>query len=151
VVFTVRPLPAGQLPPYNGQTTWLDFTGCADLPLEVTGVSWRSVDVPATIRTVQFTPPVHAAIAPVDRQHATAAYRARYDETGFLRDTAARQSPAAHPYAHRAAEIGAGADRLIRDVADRASAKPPASGQRPLRDRQQQPALPPRSPGVGPR
>ncbi|MFI2526126.1 hypothetical protein [Streptomyces sp. NPDC018967] len=71
-----------------------------------------------------FTPAVAAAIAPASAQQASAAYRARYDEEGFLR-AAARDG--ARPFADRAAQIQAMAERLLRGQAARARTPRPPS------------------------
>ncbi|MGW1365007.1 hypothetical protein ACWCQP_47405 [Streptomyces chartreusis] len=150
VVFSVRPLPEGQQPPHHGQVSWLNFTGPADIDLEVTEVSWRSADEPAITHTADFTPAVHAAIAPLDRSQASTGYRARYDTAGFLRQASAQQPQSAHPYAHRAAEIRNVAERLTRQVADRTPTAPPSANRGVvLPDAQHQ--VSPRSPGTGPR
>lgn len=147
VVFSVRPLSAGQQPPHHGQVSWLNFTGSVDVDLEVTDVSWRSADVPAITHTAHFGRAVRAAIAPLDRSHASAGYRARYDATGFLRAASAQQPQPAHPYAHRAAEIRNRAERLTRQVPDRTPTAPPSASKGVLADGQHQ--VPPRSPGAG--
>ncbi|WP_327411367.1 GNAT family N-acetyltransferase [Streptomyces sp. NBC_01281] len=126
MVFTLHPLAEpGSLPDYDARPTHLDFLGSADIAVELAGMAWRLPGQPWTTHTAEFAPPVAAAIPPRGRQHASAAYRARYDETGFLLPHTDAQPDTAHPYADRAGEIRDFADRLQRDVAARAG--PPQS------------------------
>jgi hypothetical protein len=141
VVFTLAPLPASALPAARALATSVRFEQPGDLAVDVTGLAWRQADRPYLTHHADFAPAVAAAIAPLSAQQASAAYRARYDEEGFLHATA---RDGARPFADRAAQIHAMAERLLRSQADRARAtrppsappqtampQPPAPGQQP--------------------
>ncbi|MFG3207350.1 hypothetical protein [Streptomyces sp. NPDC048192] len=146
VVFTVRPQAGTALPAYDALATSVDFTGTGDLAVEITGLSWRQAHQPHLTHTAGFSPALQAAIAPYSWRHASTAYRSRYDEAGFLRTP--HPSPAARepPYADRAAEISAMADRLLHQLALRTpTAKPPPTpAPKPGGAQQQTPPPPPR-------
>jgi hypothetical protein len=71
----------------------------------------------------------------------------RYDQVGFLRTPAPSPAASPQPYADRAAEISAMADRLLHQQALRASnAKPePKPARKPRGGQQQKPPPVPRS------
>ncbi|WP_436735605.1 hypothetical protein [Streptomyces sp. BBFR102] len=92
---------------------------------DVTELAWREADRPYLTHQAGFAPNVAAAIAPVSAQQASASYQARYDEAGFLRATARN---AARPFADRAAQIQAMAERLLGGRTERArTASPPSA------------------------
>ncbi|WP_440581075.1 GNAT family N-acetyltransferase [Streptomyces sp. PT19] len=117
VVFTLASLHASVLPAARALATSVSFEHSGDLAVDVTGLAWRQADRPYLTHQGDFAPAVAAAIAPRSVEHASAAYRARYDEEGFLR-AAARDG--ARPFADRAAQIQAMAERLLRGQAARA-------------------------------
>ncbi|MFD9753349.1 hypothetical protein ACFWZK_20245 [[Kitasatospora] papulosa] len=90
----------------------MEFEHPGNLAVDVTELSWRKADRPHLTHRADFTPAVAAAIGPVSAQQASAAYRARYDEDGFLH-AAARDG--VRPFADRAAQIHTMAERLLRD------------------------------------
>ncbi|MGW0669883.1 hypothetical protein [Streptomyces sp. NPDC002746] len=126
----------------------MEFEHPGDLAVDVTELAWRQADRPHLTHRADFTPAVAAAIAPLSAQQASAAYRARYDENGFL-DAAARDG--VRSFADRAAQIqamaqtaAAGAGRpcpdttaTVRATADGRTASPCAraasAGTRPPR------------------
>ncbi|MFI9772748.1 GNAT family N-acetyltransferase [Streptomyces sp. NPDC052415] len=141
VVVTLAPLPAPALPAARLLATSVEFEHQGDLAVDVAGLAWRQADRPYLTHHVDFAPHVAAAIAPARAQQASAAYRARYDEAGFRRAAA---TGGGRPFADRAAQIQAMAERLLRGQAARAwtprssSApaqtavpQPPATGQGP--------------------
>jgi hypothetical protein len=141
VVFTLAPLQTPALPVARALATSVEFESPGDLAVDVTGLAWRQADRPYLTHHADFTPAVAAALAPSSAQQASAAYRARYDEAGFLR-TAARDG--ARPFADRAAQIQAMAERLLRGQAARARTPRPLSAS-------PQTAVPqPPAPGQGP-
>lgn len=110
VVFTLAPLQA--LPPSTAQAmaTSLRVEHPGDVAVGVTELAWRQADRPHLTHQAGFAHAVQAAIAPVSARQASASYRARYDEEGFLRATA---RSGARPFADRAAQIQAMAERLF--------------------------------------
>ncbi|MGZ2361699.1 GNAT family N-acetyltransferase [Streptomyces sp. 372A] len=139
VVFTLAPLHALAPSVVRALATSVMFALPGDLAVDVTAMAWRQAGR-AQLTHETDVAPVAAAIAPVSAQQASAAYRARFDEEGFLR-TVARG--AAWPFAGRAAQIQALAERLMRSQAARVQQRgrptsprtdvpqPPAPGQRP--------------------
>ncbi|MGW6202069.1 GNAT family N-acetyltransferase [Streptomyces sp. NPDC055089] len=142
VVFTLAPLQ--NLPPSTARAlaTSVEFKYPGDVAVDVTELSWRQADRSHLTHQAGFAPAVAAAIAPVSARQASASYQARYDEGGFLR-AAARSG--ARPFADRAAQIQAMAERLLAGRTARtrtarppsapprtAVPNPPAPGQRPL-------------------
>lgn len=141
VVFALAPVQASLLPAARALATSVKFEHPGDLAVDVTELAWRQADRPHLTHRAGFTPAVAAAVAPLSAQQASAAYRARYDENGFLH-AAARDG--VRPFADRAAQIQAMAERLLRGQPARARTprpptapprtavpQPPAPGQRP--------------------
>ncbi|MEE1736415.1 GNAT family N-acetyltransferase [Streptomyces sp. BE147] len=124
VVFTLAPLQA--LAPSTAQAlaTSVEFQHPGDTAVDVTELAWREADRPHLTHQAGFAPNVAAAIAPVSAQQASASYQARYDEAGFLRATARN---GARPFADRAAQIQAMAERLLGGRTERARTAPPPS------------------------
>jgi GNAT superfamily N-acetyltransferase len=141
VVFTLAPLQASALPAARALATSVEFEHPGDLAVDITGLAWRQADRPYLTHHADFAPAVAAAIAPRSAQQASAAYRARYDEEGYLR-AAARGG--ARPFADRAAQIQAMAKRLLRGQAARARTPRPPSA--PLQTAVPQPPAPGQSP-----
>ncbi|WP_330342662.1 GNAT family N-acetyltransferase [Streptomyces sp. NBC_00557] len=144
VVFTLRPLAGRALPAYTALATSVDFTGTGDLAVEIDGLSWRQAHHPHLTHTAALSPAVQAAIAPYSWRHASTAYRARYDEAGFLRTPDPTPATSPQPYAERAAEISAMADRLMQQLASRASKPGPKPAPKPDGAQQQTPPPAPR-------
>ncbi|MFD8666586.1 hypothetical protein ACFV1U_14435 [Streptomyces microflavus] len=141
VVFTLAPLQ--YLLPSTAQVraTSVEFEHPGDVAVDVIELAWRQADRPHLTHQAGFAPAVAAAIAPVSARQASASYRARYDDEGFLR-AAARNGT--RPFADRAAQIQAMAERLLGGRTARARTTqlppappqtavphPPAPGQRP--------------------
>ncbi|MFD7861617.1 GNAT family N-acetyltransferase [Streptomyces sp. NPDC059783] len=113
VVFTLTPRQSPLLPSVaHAWATSVTFEHPGDLAVDVNELAWRQADRPYLTHQASFAPAVAAAIAPYSSQQASAAYRARYDPTGFLRTP--------RPFAHRAAQIQAMAERLLQGRAARA-------------------------------
>lgn len=146
VVFSLRLSADAQLPAHTTLAASVDFTGPGDLAVQLDRMSWRHPGQPHRTHTAAFTPAVEAAIAPYSPQHASAAYRERYDEVGFLRAPA--RAPL--PYAERAEEIRALAERLLREQASRTPPpRPQARPAAPQAGPQQHAPSPPTPPGRG--
>ncbi|MET8816448.1 GNAT family N-acetyltransferase [Streptomyces sp. NPDC004549] len=144
VVFTLAPLDRPALLVASALAESVDFDQFGDIAVEVTQLSWRQADRPYQTHSAEFTPAVPAAIAPLSARQASRAYRHRYDEGGFLR--AGAREPARQPFADRAGQIQAMAERLLSSQASRARAPlpqpaaPPAAVPRlPLPERQPPP------------
>ncbi|MFI9772745.1 hypothetical protein ACIHJG_38790 [Streptomyces sp. NPDC052415] len=147
MVITLNPPPATRLPAVNALPGCVDFVGSADFAVDVAALAWRSAAQPAMTHTAVLTPPVSAAIAPLWPQDASAAYRARYDEAGFLLVPDAPQQSAEPAYCDRAEEIRAVAERLLDAQAQRTRpARPPDAPKPPPPPH---PAPPPPKPGQG--
>lgn len=142
LVFTLAPLRAPSPPAVRALATSVEFGHSGDLAVDLTGLAWRQADRPYLTHQADFAPAVEAAIAPSSPQQASAAYRARYDDKGFLR-AAARDG--AQPFADRAAQIQAMAERLLQGQAARARTSPPPSA-----PPQAMPQPQPPTPGLGP-
>ncbi|MFF9206317.1 hypothetical protein ACF1AE_31860 [Streptomyces sp. NPDC014986] len=125
-MFSLRPRAGAELPAYTALATSAGFTGPGDLAVQVDQMSWRHPAQPHRTHTAVFTPAVEAAIAPYSWRHAGTAYRSRYDEAGFLRQPADAPDGAPIPYADRAAEIRAVAERLLQQQASRTPPHPHA-------------------------
>lgn len=106
------PIQASLTPAARVLAPSVEFEHPGNLAVDVTELSWRKADRPHLTHRADFTPAVAAAIGPVSAQQASAAYRARYDEDGFLH-AAARDG--VRPFADRAAQIHTMAERLLRD------------------------------------
>ncbi|MET8816462.1 GNAT family N-acetyltransferase [Streptomyces sp. NPDC004549] len=147
LVFTLCPRAADRLPAFDALPASMYFVAHTDIAVELSALAWRSAGQPAVTHTAAFTPPVAAAIAPHWPQDASAAYRARYSEAGFLLPSNAPQ-PAAEPaYADRAEDIRAVAEGLLAAQAERSrSAQPPDA---PPLPRQPQQTSPPPAPRRG--
>ncbi|KNE81416.1 hypothetical protein AB0B04_18650 [Streptomyces xinghaiensis] len=121
-VFTLAPLENSALPAARALATSVQVDHSGDVAVDITQMSWREADRPHLTHTAALTPAVTAAIAPASARRASTAYRERYDSRGFLL-AAARET--AHPFADRAAQIQAMAERLLRDQASRTSTPRP--------------------------
>ncbi|MFJ6686301.1 hypothetical protein [Streptomyces werraensis] len=143
VVFTLAPLQTPALSAARALATSVEFEHLGDLAVDVTQLAWRQADRPFLTHQADFTPAVAAAIAPSSPQQASAAYRARYGKDGFLR-AAARDG--ARPFADRAAQIQAMAERLRQGQAARARTPQPSSAPSQTAVPQPQPS----TPGQGP-
>lgn len=144
VVFTLRPLDITTVPGAQALATSVHFNDPGDLAVDVAELSWRQADRPHLTHATAFTPAVEAAIAPASSQDAGRAYRNRYDEEGFLRPAS---RGIAQPFADRAAQIQAMAQRLLRGSASRARTSPaPTTAQTPA---SQPPTPQQRPPGPG--
>ncbi|MFD7552598.1 GNAT family N-acetyltransferase [Streptomyces sp. NPDC059816] len=128
VVFTLAPLQALLPSTAHALATSVKFTHPGDMAVDITELAWRQADRQHLTHQAGFAPAVAAAIAPVSARHASASYQARYDEGGFLR-AAARSG--ALPFADRAAQIQAMAERLLlgRTARARTTRPPPAPPQ----------------------
>ncbi|MFD7861491.1 GNAT family N-acetyltransferase [Streptomyces sp. NPDC059783] len=145
VVFTLPPVDADLLPQAHALATSIELRHRGGLAVAVTELSWRHADRPHTTHTAGFTPAVPAAIAPLSAQYASTAYQNRYDEKGFLRPAARGDT---RPFADRAAQIQALAERLLRDQASRLRAlRPQPAAQATIVPQQQTPQQ--RAPGPG--
>ncbi|MFF7858764.1 hypothetical protein [Streptomyces sp. NPDC007904] len=149
VVFSLRPQAGAELPAYTASATSVGFTGPGDLAVHVDQLSWRHPAQPHRTHTAVFTPAVEAAIAPYSWRHAGTAYRSRYDEAGFLRQPADAPDGAPMPYADRAAEIRAVAERLLQQQASRTPPSRPQAQPAAQQEAAQQHTPSPR-PGQGP-
>jgi hypothetical protein len=148
LVFTLNPLAAAGLPAFAALPSSIDFLAGADIAVEVAALAWRAAGQPAVTHTAAFTEPVAAAIAPHWPQEASAAYRARYDEAGYRLAPDSAQPAAAGPYADRAEEIHAMADRLLTAREQRTRPAQPPTAPSPPRPPSQRPSPPP-APGRG--
>lgn len=145
LVFTVSLPSTDLMPAFDSLTSSVDFVAPNDIAVELAALTWRSARQPTLTHTAAFTPPVTAAIAPRWPQYASAAYRARYDEAGFLLSPDAPQ-PATEPaYADRAEDIRAVAERLLAAQAERSRFAPTPAAPPPPRQPQQ--TTPPPAPG----
>jgi hypothetical protein len=127
----------------------VDFTGSNDLAVEVAELSWRSPQQAHRTHSASLTPPVDAAIAPYAWRYASEDYRARYDEAGFLRSSVEEPAVGQAPFADRAEEIRALADRLQQAVQSRKPKDQPKPQASPSGHQQQPPAAQPRPNGPG--
>ncbi|MGW1506114.1 hypothetical protein ACWCQW_48025 [Streptomyces mirabilis] len=149
LVYQAEPLTGrpDDLPLHKAGFTYVDYTDPADIPVELTGLSWRRGSDLETVHHTAFDHPVQASLAPEDPKDASVQYRARYDESGRLRppppDTEAS-------FEGRSAEIRQRAEELIQ-----ASARRSRQGVRAPRPGVPDPAQPsvrPQRPGsAGPR
>lgn len=147
VVFSLRPLGGVELPAHTALAASVGFTGPGDLAVQVAQMSWRRPEQPHRTHTAVFTPAVEAAIAPYSWQHASAAYRGRYDEAGFLRLPAEAPAKGPLPYTDRAAEIRAVAERLLQEQASRTPPSHPRAQPAAPRHPSSSPIRPGRGPG----
>ncbi len=122
---TVSPLAADRPPAFNALPASVDFVAGADITVEVTALTWRSAAQPATTHTAAFTPPVTAAIAPSQPQDASPAYRARYDQAGFLISPGAPRTATEPAYPDPAEETHTAAERFWTVQAERAQPEQP--------------------------
>ncbi|WP_031087945.1 MULTISPECIES: GNAT family N-acetyltransferase [Streptomyces] len=112
VVFTLAPSDIAARPGVRALETSVDVRRhFGDIAVEVAALSWRRADRPHMTHSAEFEPAVQAAVAPWSPQEAGEGYRGRYDEEGFLR-AAVRGNT--RPFADRAAQIQAMAERLLR-------------------------------------
>ncbi|MEE1737050.1 GNAT family N-acetyltransferase [Streptomyces sp. BE147] len=124
VVFHALPLDSDDVPTYTASTHHVHYTDASDIPLHLTGLSWRAPARPWDLHSGAFPSPVPASLPPLGWLDATPAYRARYDEPGELRPEAT--ALASQPDSVHASQMGKIRDltgRLIREVADRSAAQ----------------------------
>ncbi|MET8816423.1 GNAT family N-acetyltransferase [Streptomyces sp. NPDC004549] len=121
VVFTLAPLDTPALSVATALESSVDFDVAGEVAVGVSQMSWRQAGQSHLTHSAEFASAVPAAIAPLSVRHASEAYRDRYDGGGFLR--AGTREPARQPFADRAAQIRALAERLLRGQAARAQAQ----------------------------
>ncbi|MFE0062652.1 GNAT family N-acetyltransferase [Streptomyces sp. NPDC059003] len=110
VVFHALPV-AGRPLAYESCTQYVQYTQGRDMPLELAGLSWRSAREPGLVHSTEFDPPVQACIAPPSPQAASAAYRARYHNSGPQPAPTAQETPAS--FTPQAAAVHQLAERLL--------------------------------------
>ncbi|MGW2652050.1 GNAT family N-acetyltransferase [Streptomyces sp. NPDC001478] len=119
VAFHALPLD-GNAPTYIAAGNHVLYTDAADIPVELSGLSWRTPTRSWNLHSTTFHTPVPASLPPLDLLAPTPEYRKRYDLLGKLRHDAPISIPPASP-SHVAQEVRIRAltDRLIQDVAER--------------------------------
>ncbi|MFF9221175.1 hypothetical protein [Streptomyces viridosporus] len=138
LTFRLLPLAGAEAPVHEVKATWVKYVHSPGIEVQLAGMSWRSLERPWITHGAAFDPAVDVAIAPEYQRDATPAYRARYDENGDLRPgQTAQRAESASPFAGRAAEIRALADRLRQAGAQRAAGRAPAAPALPSGEAQQ--------------
>ncbi|MET9777672.1 GNAT family N-acetyltransferase [Streptomyces sp. NPDC006367] len=127
VAFHALPLD-GDAPTYIAAGSHVHYTDSADIPVQLSGLSWRTPTRSWNQHSATFRTPVPASLPPLDPLNPTPEYQTRYDLLGKLRHDAPAPVPqAAPPHAAQGERIRALADKLIQDVAERtARPSPPA-------------------------
>ncbi|MFD6329223.1 GNAT family N-acetyltransferase [Streptomyces niveus] len=143
VVFTLRPLGAVAKRVVHALATSVVIRHPGDLAVDVAEVSWRQAERPHLTHAAQLSPAVQAAIAPSEKQYASKIYQNRYDETGFLPTTRGTTTP----FAGRAAQIRAMAERLIGSRTLRSPSRAQPTDEQTAAPQYQTPRQRPPSPG----
>ncbi|MFJ2629010.1 GNAT family N-acetyltransferase [Streptomyces sp. NPDC087532] len=132
VAFRALPLDGDEVPTYIAAGNHVHYTGSADIPVQLSGLSWRTPARPWNVHNAAFSSPVLASLPPLGPLDATPEYRARYDLLGELRSDAPEPVPQVGPaHAPHGERIRALADKLIQDVAERTArpSAPPAAAE----------------------
>ncbi|MFD7551473.1 GNAT family N-acetyltransferase [Streptomyces sp. NPDC059816] len=133
VAFHALPLDGDKEPTYIAAGNHVHYTAESDIPVQLSGLSWRAPTRSWIRHDAKFHTPVPASLPPLGPLDATPAYQARYDELGELRHDAPMPVPQPDPLAAQGEQIRAFADRLIQDVAERtALPSPPTEGTQAL-------------------
>lgn len=121
-MFTLAPLQALAPSAAIALATSVEFQHPGDTAVDVTELAWREADRPHLTHQAGFAPKVAAAPSPrLGAAGQCLLQAARYDEEGYLRATARN---GARPFADRAAQIQAMAERLLGGRTARARTAP---------------------------
>ncbi|GAA1193664.1 hypothetical protein GCM10009578_038640 [Streptomyces rhizosphaericus] len=114
VVFHIHPLAPEVVRSYTPARTYLDFTDRRDIPIQLSGLSWRTADLNVLIHHADFRTPLSSAIHPEEPHLATEEYRNHFDEQGRSWPSASESLAAPELLERRAADLQAMAAKLSR-------------------------------------